>query len=86
MDPVTWLAAGPCHALWTRTLCTPDDKFCLWHRDCLKADWTVAKFLDDVYKRCWVDPLDKFAGDAAGIPPQDKMLDAFHWNKNSING
>ena len=86
MDPVTWLAAGPCHGLWTKTPCTPEDKFCLWHRDCLKADWTVANFLADVYKQCWVDPLDKFPGDAAQIPARDKLLDALHWNKNSING
>ena len=41
---------------------------------------------EDVFDKTWVDDLDRFPGDVSGVPPEHKMLDNLHWNKNGLNG
>ena len=48
--------------------------------------WTYENFLRELFDPCWVDPLDRFHGDVCGVPPELKMLDSLHANKNALNG
>ena len=62
------------------------EKWCLWHRDCKKAEFEYEALKQDLFIGCWVDDLEEFHGDVAGVPPRDKVLDCLHANKNALNG
>lgn len=62
-----------------------EKSWCLWHKDCTKADFYFDKLLDKVHLDCWVDqPSAPWPEDLTEVFPRERVLGAYHCNKNCL--